>query len=83
VATIDEQDLELSVELIGLFERLNSEPEPDPNKTMEFVEQRALFVLWAILNQFIKQVTANMGMEPLNFKIPADFKLTPELSEQS
>jgi len=76
--TQGDQPLNLEVEMVGLFERRDGTPGLEHKMVEEFVNQRALFMLWAMMNQFIKQVTANMGMSPLNFKSPAEFNLSLE-----
>ena len=83
VETPDDQPLTLSVELVGLFSAIEGEPKPDPGILSDFVNERALYMLWPYIVQIVRQVTGQMGTNPVNILTPHtfDFKSTEQVSE--
>lgn len=71
--TLGEQPLTLNIELVGLFGLVDGAPEPSPDIISDFINQRALFMLWPYLVQMVKQVTAQMGTNPVNITTPYSF----------
>lgn len=73
--TSDERPLSMQVMLIGLFTRIEDTPEPDSAAILAFVNNRALPVLWAYIDQMIVQVTAQMGIAPVRLAYPEDLAI--------
>jgi hypothetical protein len=65
-----------SLEVIGLFDYIGTKKEYDKELNREFVQERAFHMLWVYSNQMIKLVSAQMGMNPLEIRSPAEFKLS-------
>jgi preprotein translocase subunit SecB len=77
VKTQDEQPLMFSVELVGIFSLVEEQPRPDHNTLSDFVNQRALHMLWPYAAQIIRQITSQMGVNPLNIPTPYIFDYAP------
>jgi preprotein translocase subunit SecB len=73
VETAPDQPLLLSLELVALFELIEGHTRPDRSIIPEFMNQRALYMLWPYIAQIIKQVTALMGMNPVSLRTPEVF----------
>jgi hypothetical protein len=71
-----------SLEVVGLFDYIGPKKEYDKELNREFVEQRAFHMLWVYCNQMAKSVSSQMGMNPLEIRSPAEFRL-PETSPSS
>lgn len=63
--------LEVVAEIIGLFEQFDTSLDADEDTLRNFVEDRAVFLLWPYLAQMIRMVTGQMGMNPLRIMTPA------------
>jgi preprotein translocase subunit SecB len=77
VETIGESPLTFRIELIGLFDYVEGEPEPDRSIVWDFVNQKALYILWPYVTQIVRQLTAQMGIGPVNLRIPYKFDFAP------
>ena len=67
------QPIDISVELVGLFDLVENQGTPEPEILDKFLNERALFILWPYISQCIKQITVQMGMGPINLPIPFYF----------
>ncbi len=83
VEAVENQPLTLFMELVGLFELVDGAPRPDHSALPDFVNERALYMLWPHVVQMVRQVTAQMGMNPVHFPTPYnfDFRLSNEIIE--
>jgi preprotein translocase subunit SecB len=78
--TLEEQPLTFNIELVGQFSLIEGTPAPSPDIISDFINKQALFMLWPYLVQVIKQVTAQMGTNPVNIATPHSFHI--ELAKQ-
>lgn len=71
------EDLPISMrlEVVGIFDYNGTKKKYDRGLNKEFAEERALHMLWVHSNQLVKAVSAQMGMNPLEMKNPAEFRL--------
>jgi preprotein translocase subunit SecB len=76
--TPDDGPLKLCVELIGLFVLVENHPAPDESILPDFINERALHMLWPYLYQAVRQITAMMGTNPVDIKIPYAFEFQPQ-----
>jgi preprotein translocase subunit SecB len=84
VETLDDQPLMLSLELVGLFRVVGDRPGLDRSVLPDFVNERAIHMLWPYVVQMIRQVTAQMGIKPVNFPTPYKFEFAlPEQATES
>lgn len=83
IETPDDQPLMLSVELVGLFSAVEGQPKPDPSILSDFVNEKALYMLWPYMVQVVRQITSQMGTNPVNIMTPYvfDFKPLEQVSE--
>ncbi len=77
VKSPDESPLKVCLELIGLFDRVPGQPEPDRSIIQDFVNERAFYILWSYVEQTVRQTTGLMGMRPLKIKNPYYFAFEP------
>ena len=77
IETPDDQPLMLSVELVGLFSAVEGEPKPDPSILADFVNEKALYVLWPYIVHMVRQITGQMGTNPVNISTPHSFGFKP------
>lgn len=70
-----ESPVSFSMEVVGLFDYIGSKQEYDQELNREFVEQRAFHMLWVFSSQIAKLVSSQMGINPLEIRSPAEFKL--------
>jgi preprotein translocase subunit SecB len=74
IKTVEEESpLTFCVELIGLFDLIEDQPEPDRSIITEFVNERALYILWPHITQMVRIVTGQMGTNPINVNTPFEF----------
>lgn len=73
ISTPGNQPVSINIEMVGIFNLIKGEPEQDLEAIKEFVLDRGLFMLWSIMAQLVKQITAQMGMKPLNVVTPSEF----------
>jgi preprotein translocase subunit SecB len=71
------QPMKIRAELVGLFDLVEGHTPPDRNRIPDFVNERALFVLWPYMTQMIRQITAEMGTTPVNLRMPYEFDFRP------
>jgi hypothetical protein len=85
VASIDEDPpFKACIEIVGLFDHIPEQPLPDQNIINDFVNERALYILWSYIEQTIRQTSALMGMPPVKIKNPYHFAVeSPESTEPS
>lgn len=77
VETPSNQPLTFCVELIGIFGPIENQPKPNSSIISEFMNERALHMLWPYAEQMIRLVTSQMGMNPLNIRTPYLFDVVP------
>ena len=73
VETQAEQPVDICLELIGLFELVEEYDKPDKEILPDFINERALFMLWPHLTQTIRQITALMAIAPIEIKTPYNY----------
>lgn len=75
--TAEGQPLMFCIELVGLFNLVEDQPRPSREILPDFVNQRALHMLWPYVAQMIRIVTGQMGMNPVTIPIPHYFEFSP------
>jgi hypothetical protein len=73
--TIEDHPLKISVLMVGIFDLIDGEPDPDPKAVDAFVINHALFSMWPLMASTVRQISARMGMEPLKMAPPARFEI--------
>jgi preprotein translocase subunit SecB len=73
------------LELVGIFELAEGAAEPDRAIGTEFASNRALFILWAYADQTVRQLTSQMGVNPIKLLPPHQFtiKLSEPMPDQT
>jgi hypothetical protein len=74
----DDQPLKIQAEVVGWFDLVEDQPVPGREVVVDFLNERALFMLWPYISLPIRQVTAQMGIAPVVMAAPYHFELTPE-----
>jgi len=69
----DLQPIRIHVEVIGLFSLVENQPIPDKSLLGDFINQQALFVLWAYVKHYIQSTTSQMGIMPIDIPMPYFF----------
>lgn len=67
------QSITFDAEVVGKFAPAPDQPKPDKNIIPDFIDDRALFILWPVISQQFKQMTGLMGMNPIKLLMPARF----------
>ena len=75
----DGDPLKLSMELVALFNYTGNSPDQDKEKIIDFLNDRGLIMVWPYLNQMLKFITSQMGMQALNLNLPPELYLDPDL----
>jgi preprotein translocase subunit SecB len=79
ISSQDGDPLKLSMELVALFDYTGNSPDQDKDKFVDYLNDRGLVMVWPYLNQMLKFVTSQMGIQPLNLNLPPDLSLEPDL----
>ena len=74
----DDQPLKIVAEVVGMFDLVEGQPVPGREIVVEFLNERALFMLWPYISLPIQQITAQMGTGPVALAVPYHFELTQE-----
>lgn len=74
VKSQDELPITFDVHLIGMFKYLGEQKEYDHDLNIEYTFQRGIYLLWPSIVQFVKVVTMQMGMSPLQVRTPINFR---------
>ncbi len=80
VQTVEDQPLSFLLELIGLFDHVEELPAPDRSIIPDFINERALYMLWPYMAQVITNITGQMGTIPIN--VPTPYKFSFESQEE-
>jgi preprotein translocase subunit SecB len=75
--TVENSPLKIYVMIIGLFNFIKGETEPDRGIISDFVSDQAFYILWSYVDQVITQNTAKMGIDPVRLQWPIDFLYEP------
>ena len=75
----DGEPLKLSMELVAIFKYTGSMPDQDKDKFIDFLNDRGIIMVWPYLNQMLKFITSQMGIQPLNLNLPQEIYLDPDL----
>jgi len=78
LVTPGEQPLTLLLELVAVFTPVEGRSVPSPERLSDLVNKRALHMLWPYMVQMVRQMTAQMGMPPVNLGTPYAFHAEPE-----
>lgn len=70
--TTPEVPFEICIELIGLFDLVEGH-NPDQSIIPDFLNERALFMLWPYITQTVAQITSTMGMDPIKLATPYSY----------
>ena len=73
IETESDQLLTFNIEMIGVFNLLEGQPRPDRPMVNQFVNERALYMLWPYSEQLVRVITSQMGMNPLNLRTPYEY----------
>jgi hypothetical protein len=78
------EPLDLDVEFVALFERLEGQPEPSQEALEWYINERALYMMLPLMQDMIRRTTAAMGMKPLEMRVPYryDFRLNEMAYEE-
>ncbi len=76
--TPDEYPVDICLEQIGLFGLVDECDTPNKDIIPDFINERALFTLWPQFTQTIKQMTAMMGMAPIEIGTPYYYAVNTE-----
>ena len=82
VNSIEDQPLLIDLLLIGQFGLTQEDSAPSEQEISNFVSNYAIHFLWVYMNQMVKSLTAQMGINTIALKHPSNFKFKPD-SEQS
>ena len=79
----DQSPLKLEVELVGLFDYIGDNPEKDRGLIADFVREKGLCMLWPYFSQITRMITGQMGMNPLEMRMPrfSDLPPIPEIEK--
>jgi len=72
--------LSFSAEVVGLFDYVGEKTEFDKELNQEFIQEKALHLIWVYIDQLARLITGQMGMNPLKLKAPIAFE--PQLTVQ-
>lgn len=75
VKTPDDSIIAFNIEAVGLFDYLGEKKEYDKELDLEFVEEKALYLVWVYIDQLVNIVTSQMGINPIKLKPPTNFDL--------
>jgi hypothetical protein len=78
IATPEDALIPLELQVVGIFDYIGSQKQYDKNLNREFAEERAFHMLWVYSIQMIKSVSTQMGMKPLELRIPKSFNILDE-----
>ena len=73
VQTLGEQPVTIDAIVVGKFILIEGAPEPDPSIIQRFLDEQALCILWAYLDQMVVQMTAQMGIKPIRLLPSPEF----------
>lgn len=79
VRSSENSPVNIDLELIGFFEYLDDNSKKDKDLINEFIQKQAILMLWPYIQQMIKVITSQMGIEPINLP----FQLTHESSKDT
>lgn len=71
VSSPEDAPLHFKVELVGLFDYVGEGKAYDKERHRKFISHTGFHMLWPYVNQIIRIVTGEMGMNPLNAVMPA------------
>jgi len=77
--------ISFDVHLVGLFEYKGDKKEFDDKLReleRDFALERGIALLWSNIGQLVKVTTAQMGISPLNLRMPLDFGSKEELMKR-
>lgn len=77
--TVHKEPVSIEIEVVGIFTHIPDQPLPDRSIVLDFVNERALFMMWPYASQMILQVTAQMGMTPITVTTPYRYDFRPVL----
>jgi hypothetical protein len=80
--TTEDTRFSLVMELVGLFKYLGDNIDNDRVLITDFINNRALFILWPFLVQMGKLLTTQMGITSFIIPIPQNFSFVPQSSEK-
>lgn len=66
--------VKFKLELVGLFDLVEGYPDADQNTIVDFINERALFSMWPYISQMSRLMTSQMGMNPVNWRMPQNFE---------
>lgn len=66
--------VKFKLELVSLFDLVEGHPEADRNTIVNFINERALFIMWSYVSQISRLMTSQMGMNPVNWRMPRNFE---------
>ena len=73
ITSLDEQPVKLDLIIIGKFALIEGATEPDSSTIQNFVNERALHILWSYVDQMVSLVSAQMAMKPIRLLPPIEF----------
>ena len=72
VSVPKDSPLAFDIELVGLFDYIGDSKEYDHDLNWKFINDRGFFILFPYVSQMIRLITSQMGMNPLNTRMPLE-----------
>lgn len=81
VTTQKEQPVFFDIELIALFSHVEDQPLFPKEDFQDFINQRALFMLWPYIVSEVHESTAKLGTPPITLVTPHQYNYKPNSAE--
>ena len=75
--TKDTDPIRILIEVSGIFKFTGEDNDLKDNLINEFLNEKAIFILWPIITQNIQIITAQMGMNPFYIPVPVAINFSP------
>lgn len=73
--------ISFNIEAVGLFDYVGENTEYNKELNQEFIKEKALDLIWINIDQLVRIITGQMGMNPLKLKTPSSFEPQPTTLE--
>ena len=76
--SVPDRPVTLCVEMVGQFSHVEDEPLLGKDALVSFVNERGLHVLWPYVARMVRDITSNMGTNPIDLVTPYRFEVTSD-----